>query len=90
MTFEKIDHAFAYPELSYEAEPNTQSYVKLAFFFKKLPTVSHEKFFGHWSTVHADLTVSAKDFGGCNILMYKQVSPFTLQPSSPLCFSISR
>jgi hypothetical protein len=39
---QKIDHQFANPQLSYDAEPNHQSYVKTWFFFKKLENVSYE------------------------------------------------
>lgn len=73
MTHTKIDHKFTYPQLSYDAKKNTQSCVKLTFFFSKLPEVSHEQFYGHWSTVHADLTVGAKAFGLCKIQRYVQV-----------------
>jgi len=74
MTHTKINHAFTYPQLSYEAGPNVQQCVKLAFYFNKLPDVSHEHFYAHWSTVHADLTVAAKDFAAVKIQRYVQVA----------------
>ncbi|KAK5139415.1 hypothetical protein LTR04_003601, partial [Oleoguttula sp. CCFEE 6159] len=36
--------------LSYDAKPNHQPYVKLTFFFNKLPHVSYEQFHRHWET----------------------------------------
>ena len=79
MTLKKIDHRFTYPQLSYDAKKNTQPCIKLTFYFNKLPNVSYEQFYGHWSTVHADLTVAAKGFGLCKIQRYVQVSrPFHL------------
>jgi hypothetical protein len=56
MTLKKISHQFAHPELSYEAKPNIQPCIKLTFYFNKLPEVSYDQFYGHWSTVHADLS----------------------------------
>jgi hypothetical protein len=41
---------------------NRQPYLKILFFFKKLPTVTDEYFHTHWSTFHADLSTSAKPF----------------------------
>ena len=41
---------------------NRQPYLKILFFFKKLPSVSDEYFHTHWSTFHADLSMSAKPF----------------------------
>ena len=49
------------------------AYLKLTFYFNKLPHVSHEHFFRHWETVHADLTVACKDFGICGLKRYVQV-----------------
>jgi hypothetical protein len=43
MTLKKLDRQFANPELSYEAKPNIQPYIKLTFFFSKLPNVSFEQ-----------------------------------------------
>jgi len=77
MTLTKINHEFAFTQLSYDAKKNIQPCVKLSFYFNKLPEVSYEQFYGHWSTVHADLTVAAKDFGVYKIQRYAQVfSPF--------------
>jgi hypothetical protein len=83
MTLKKIDHKFTNPQLSYDAKPNTQSCIKLTFYFNKLPEVSYEQFYGHWSTVHADLTVAAKGFGLYKIQRYVQVSIPSLPPLPP-------
>lgn len=72
MTLKKLDHQFNHQALSYDAEPNYQPCVKLSFFFNKLPEVSYEQFHRHWETVHADLTVAAKDFAVCKIQRYVQ------------------
>ena len=77
MTLKKIDHSFTYPQLSYDAKKNTQPCIKLTFYFNKLPEVSYEQFYGHWATVHADLTVAAKAFGACEIQRYVQVRRIT-------------
>jgi len=73
MTLTKIDHKFTFPQLSYDATPNTQGSIKLTFYFSKLPDVSYEQFYGHWSTVHADLTVAAKNFAALKIQRYVQI-----------------
>ncbi|KAF2095597.1 hypothetical protein NA57DRAFT_79315 [Rhizodiscina lignyota] len=72
MTHKKIDHQFSNPQLSYDAKPNYQPYVKLTFFFKKLPNVSYEQFHRHWETVHADLTLASKEFNVVKIQRYTQ------------------
>ena len=72
MTVKKIDHAFKNEQLSYDAKPNYQPCVKLSFFFNKLPEVSYEQFHRHWETVHADLTIAARDFKACKIQRYVQ------------------
>jgi hypothetical protein len=43
MTLKKIDHQFAFDQLSYDVKPNYQPYIKLTFFFSKLPNVSYEQ-----------------------------------------------
>ena len=48
------DHQFTHSELSYEAEPNFQPAIKVSVFFRKKDGISHEDFFKHWQTVHAD------------------------------------
>lgn len=73
MTLKKIDHEFKHAQLKYDATPNVQPCIKLAFWFNKLPHVSDEQFHRHWETVHADLTVAAKDFNVCKIQRYVQV-----------------
>jgi len=72
MTFKKIAHQFKHEELSYDQLPNYQPCIKLSFYFNKLPEVSYEQFHRHWETVHADLTVAAKDFTACKIQRYVQ------------------
>lgn len=74
MTLEKIDYSFKHQQLSYDAKPNHQPYIRLSFYFSKLPNVSYEHFHRHWETVHADLTLAAKDFKDCHIGRYNQVS----------------
>jgi hypothetical protein len=82
MTLKKIDHKFSNPQLTYDAKPNIQPCIKLTFYFNKLPKVSYEQFYGHWSTVHADLTIAARGFNSCKIQRYVQVFalPFPLLP----------
>ncbi|KAK0938560.1 hypothetical protein LTR48_005138 [Friedmanniomyces endolithicus] len=72
MTLKKLDHGFKNDALSYDASPNYQPCVKLSFFFNKKPEVSDEQFHRHWETVHADLTIAAKDFKACKIQRYVQ------------------
>ena len=72
MTLKKIDHEFKNEPLSYDAKPNYQPYVRLSFWFNKLPDVSYEQFHRHWETVHADLTIATKDFLVCDIKRYVQ------------------
>jgi hypothetical protein len=73
MTLKKIDHTFNHQPLSYDAEANYQPYIRLSFFFSKLPDVSYEQFHRHWETVHADLTVASKAFKKVHIRRYNQV-----------------
>ncbi|KXL44412.1 MAG: hypothetical protein FE78DRAFT_40837 [Acidomyces sp. 'richmondensis'] len=72
MTLKKINHRFKNAQLSYEATPNYQPLIKLSFYFNKLPHVSYEQFHRHWETVHADLTIAAKDFKVCKLQRYVQ------------------
>ncbi|KAK5692415.1 hypothetical protein LTR97_010723 [Elasticomyces elasticus] len=72
MTLKKIDHTFKNEALSYDTAPNYQPCIKLSFFFNKLPEVSDEMFHRHWETVHADLTIAARDFKACKIQRYVQ------------------
>ena len=72
MTLKKIDHEFQNKALNYDATPNYQPCIKLSFFFYKLPDVSYEQFHRHWETVHADLTIAAKDFAAFKIQRYVQ------------------
>jgi hypothetical protein len=74
MTLKKIDHSFSHQRLSYDGKANTQPYIKISFFFSKLPEVSDEQFHRHWETVHADLTVSSAAFKANRIIRYVQVS----------------
>jgi hypothetical protein len=72
MTLKKTEHSFKHAALSYDARPNRQPYIRLSFFFHKLPGISYEQFHRHWETVHADLTVACKDFKDCHIGRYVQ------------------
>jgi hypothetical protein len=74
MTLKKLNHSFSQQRLSYNGEPNVQPYIKISFFFSKLPEVSDEHFHRHWETVHADLTVSSAAFKANKVLRYVQVS----------------
>ncbi|KAJ6092313.1 hypothetical protein N7467_004282 [Penicillium canescens] len=65
------DHQFTHSELNYEAKPNFQSAIKVSVFFRKLEGISHEEFFAHWQTVHADLAAATQAFQN-NILRYVQ------------------
>ncbi|KAI2603264.1 EthD domain-containing protein [Hypoxylon fragiforme] len=62
MPWSKVSHEFTHPQLSYEAKPNFQPYIKISVFFKKLDSVDFDTFFGHWQTVHADLAVATHGF----------------------------
>jgi len=46
-----IKHDFVFERLSPDSKPNYQPYLKLTFFFKKRPDISHEDFHKHWQTV---------------------------------------
>ncbi|KAF2664302.1 hypothetical protein BT63DRAFT_444057 [Microthyrium microscopicum] len=72
MTLTKLDHRFGNEQLSYDAKPNYQPYVKLTFFFSKGSNISDEQFHRHWETVHADLTVASKDFRVNDLRRYVQ------------------
>ncbi|KAK0287040.1 hypothetical protein LTR35_004510 [Friedmanniomyces endolithicus] len=72
MTLKKLDHGFKNDALSYDASPNYQPCIKLSFFFNKKPEVSDEQFHRHWETVHADLTIAARDFKACKVQRYVQ------------------
>jgi hypothetical protein len=74
MAHNPMPHDFKVPQLSYDAEPNVQPYIRLSFFFQKLPHISYEQFYRHWATVHADLSIGSKSFAGARIGRYAQVS----------------
>jgi hypothetical protein len=65
------DHKFGLKQLEF-GKVNKQPFLKLSFFFNKLPDVSYEHFHRWWSAVHADLTVTAQGFG-VHIKRYEQV-----------------
>ncbi|KAF2401563.1 hypothetical protein EJ06DRAFT_475828 [Trichodelitschia bisporula] len=56
-------HTFNFEHLKPGKGSNEQPYLRLLMFFHKLPHITEEQFHEWWKTVHADLTVSAKDFG---------------------------
>lgn len=62
MPWDKLDHDFTFPQLSYEATSNFQPCIKVSVFFKKLDSIDYDTFFGHWQTVHADLAVATQAF----------------------------
>lgn len=76
MTLKKIDHTFAYDQLSYDAKPNEQPYLKLSFFFSKSDDVSYEHFHRHWQSIHSDLTIGTKAFKTNKILRYVQLHSY--------------
>jgi hypothetical protein len=68
-------HTYTFEELRprpYLHSSNVQSYYRFMILFKKNPKVTDDWYNQHWSSVHADLTVSAKNFG-IEILHYVQV-----------------
>lgn len=74
MTWTKIDHQFTHEQLNYDSKPNYQPCIKVSVFFKKIDSIDHDTFFGHWQTVHADLAVATAAFRD-HIVRYAQVSP---------------
>ncbi|KAF2275914.1 uncharacterized protein EI97DRAFT_458912 [Westerdykella ornata] len=50
---------------------NKQAHVRVIILFKRRPDISEDYFHLHWSTVHAELTVAARDFG-IHISRYNQ------------------
>lgn len=73
MTWEKVPHNFAYPELGYDSTPNFQTCIKVSVFFNKIDSINYDTFFGHWQTVHADLAVATRAFRR-HIVRYAQAS----------------
>ncbi|KAH8685063.1 EthD domain-containing protein [Ilyonectria robusta] len=71
MPFTKVDHKFTHPELNYDSTPNFQPCIKVSVFFRKLDSIDHDTFFGHWQTVHADLAVATQAFRK-HIVRYSQ------------------
>ncbi|KAI9724839.1 MAG: hypothetical protein M1812_000115 [Candelaria pacifica] len=72
MTSLTPSHKFTYQKLSSAVQPNLQPCIKICAYFNKLPSISHEEFYTHWATVHADLTVASEMFKE-TILRYVQV-----------------
>lgn len=62
MAWDQIEHEFTHPQLSYDAKPNVQPYIKISVFFKKLDSIDYETFLGHWRTVHADMAAAVQIF----------------------------
>lgn len=77
MPWQKVDHQFANPMLNYDSEPNYQPCIKVSVFFKKIDSIDHDTFFGHWQTVHADLATATQAFK-THIVRYAQVCPLGL------------
>jgi len=67
-------HTFTFERLNRPASESHQPYLKLLFFVTKSPSLSDEEFHRHWETIHADLTVAAKNFQKIKILRYVQVN----------------
>ncbi len=72
MPWKQIEHNFTYPEVDYASEPNYQPCIKVSVFFRKIDSIDHDTFFGHWRTVHADLAVATNAFRD-HIIRYAQV-----------------
>lgn len=66
------DHKFTFSKLSYGSKPNFEPAIKISVFFRKREDITHEEFFKHWQTVHADLALAVKSFQD-NIIRYSQV-----------------
>jgi hypothetical protein len=79
MAWKKIEHQFTHQQLSYESEPNYQPCIKVSVFFKKIDSIDHDTFFGHWQTVHADLAVATEAFRD-HIVRYAQVCSLLNDP----------
>lgn len=68
-------HDYTFDELKPAADgngSNRQPYFRFVLLFMKNPDITEEWFHQHWKSVHADLTVTAKNFGA-EILRYIQV-----------------
>lgn len=72
MPWKQVEHEFTYPEVDYASEPNYQPCIKVSVFFRKIDSIDHDTFFGHWRTVHADLAVATNAFRD-HIVRYAQV-----------------
>ena len=72
MPWKQIEHEFTHPQLNYDSKPNFQRCIKVSVYFKKIDSIDHDTFFGHWRTVHADLATATKAFKD-HIVRYAQV-----------------
>ncbi|KAJ3535092.1 hypothetical protein NM208_g7278 [Fusarium decemcellulare] len=72
----RISHEFASDKFNYGHPVHYQPCVKVAFYFKKRKDVSYDDFSKHWARVHADLTVSCKNFGLFKCQRYTQHHQF--------------
>ncbi|OGE47278.1 hypothetical protein PENARI_c051G02525 [Penicillium arizonense] len=45
-----------------DSENPYESYITASFYFKKQQGISHEEFYRHWSTFHANMAISCKPF----------------------------
>lgn len=66
MVWDKIEHDFTHPQLSCDAKPNVQPYIKISVFFRKLDSIDYEAFLGHWQTVHADMVAALQQISRPN------------------------
>lgn len=57
-------HTFTFPSLSPNSHSHKQPYIRFLMFLTKRADISDEKFHMWWSTVHADLLLSVKEYGG--------------------------
>ncbi|KAL4862571.1 hypothetical protein BDV12DRAFT_178646, partial [Aspergillus spectabilis] len=49
---------FVYPG----SDDHFTAYITASFYFKKQQGISHEEFYRHWSTIHANMAISCKPF----------------------------
>ncbi|PWY70266.1 hypothetical protein BO70DRAFT_432306 [Aspergillus heteromorphus CBS 117.55] len=65
------NHQFTFPALHPSSPANFQHAIKISIFFNKRDDISHDQFYHHWQTVHADLTVATRAFQS-HIIRYTQ------------------
>jgi hypothetical protein len=56
-------HVYTFPEYAPNTTSNRQPYFRFQILFKMNPSLCEEQAHEHWKTVHADLTLAAKNTG---------------------------